>query len=372
LANSSCVMNGPPLSAEQRTAKSLERKKHFRWAVRGFLAVSALYSGYILFGPNKEVPPFIVGEEKVRWRQNFRIIKHLPDRLASRGFGYLSGLELPLFARVPLFTTFCKFFRVNENEFDPDLKQYETFRKFFSRKLLYERDLGDQNIISPCDGKVQAFGKLKENSILTVKGLDFLSSGFLGFDPEPFNENNDLFYAIFYLSPGTYHRFHSPANIQMEKIRHFPGNLYSVQDYWLRNIFGLLSIQERVVVSGKYDENKFFAFAPVGAIGVGSIKINLDMSLQTSVALHDPDAKMWGHEEPKCLQPYGSHDVKCPFTRSYDWSYLQPLGVEKGDELGRFENGSSIVLIFEADKSYEFDLKVDQKIEYGMNMGKYV
>lgn len=86
---------------------------------------------------------------------------------------------------------------------------------------------------------------------------------------------NGLFFAVVYLAPGDYHRFHSPTSWVVEKRRHFAGELYSVAPYVAKRLHNLFVLNERVALLGRWRYG-FFSMVPVGATNVGSIVINFD------------------------------------------------------------------------------------------------
>jgi phosphatidylserine decarboxylase len=88
-------------------------------------------------------------------------------------------------------------------------------------------------------------------------------------------EGNKLFFAVIYLAPGDYHRFHSPAAWVVQKRRHFAGELFSVSPYMAKRLANLFVLNERVALLGRW-RHGFFGMVPVGATNVGSIKINFD------------------------------------------------------------------------------------------------
>jgi len=88
-------------------------------------------------------------------------------------------------------------------------------------------------------------------------------------------DGNELFFAVIYLAPGDYHRFHSPAAWVVEKRRHFAGELYSVSPYIAKRLANLFVLNERVVLLGRW-RHGFLSMVPVGATNVGSIVINFD------------------------------------------------------------------------------------------------
>ena len=155
-----------------------------------------------------------------------------------------------------------------------------------------------------------------------------------------------LYYIVVYLAPGDYHRFHSPASWVAEKRRHFAGELYSVSPYLQRTLPGLFTLNERVVLLGRWRWG-FFSFTPVGATNVGSIKINFDRELRTNSLTTDTAADRAAEEASNRGEPYSG------FAEATYGEASKVLGghaLRKGEEMGGFKLGSSIVLVFEAPK----------------------
>ena len=143
-----------------------------------------------------------------------------------------------------------------------------------------------------------------------------------------------------YLAPGDYHCFHSPTNWSIEDRRHFPGKLLSVKPSvatWMPKLFAQ---NERVAYLGKWKNNsQFFAFVAVGATNVGSILIDIDPELSTNCP--------------------GNSKV-CKFKK---WE--KSPEVAKGANFGEFNLGSTVVLIFEAPKDFEFSVGPGDKVQVG-------
>lgn len=153
-----------------------------------------------------------------------------------------------------------------------------------------------------------------------------------------------LYYIVVYLAPGDYHRFHSPTSWIVEKRRHFAGELYSVSPYLQRTLPGLFTLNERVVLLGRWRWG-FFSFTPVGATNVGSIKINFDSELRTNSLTTDTAADRAAEEAVKRGESYSGY---AEATYSKASRILGGHALRKGEEMGRFQLGSSIVLVFEA------------------------
>ena len=155
-----------------------------------------------------------------------------------------------------------------------------------------------------------------------------------------------LYYIVFYLAPGDYHRFHSPASWVAEKRRHFAGELYSVSPYLQRKLPGLFTLNERVVLLGRWRWG-FFSFTPVGATNVGSIKINFDRELRTNSLTTDTAADRAAEEAANRGESYSGF---AEATYAEASKILGGHALRKGEEMGGFQLGSSIVLVFEAPK----------------------
>lgn len=173
-------------------------------------------------------------------------------------------------------------------------------------------------------------------------------------------KKSGLYYIVIYLAPGDYHRFHSPTSWVVERRRHFAGELYSVSPYLQRTLPGLFTLNERVVLLGRWRWG-FFSFTPVGATNVGSIKINFDRELRTNSLTTDTAADRAVEEAAKRGEPYSGFAEATYHAAS---KILGGYALKRGEEMGGFQLGSSIVLVFEAP---EGDRK---RLDEGSNNGK--
>lgn len=156
----------------------------------------------------------------------------------------------------------------------------------------------------------------------------------------------DLYYVVIYLAPGDYHRFHSPTAWVAEKRRHFAGELYSVSPYLQRTLPGLFTLNERVVLLGRWRWG-FFSMTPVGATNVGSIKINFDRELRTNSLTTDTAADREAEKAAERGEPYSgfaeaTYEAASPILKGH--------ALRRGEEMGGFQLGSTVVLVFEAPK----------------------
>ncbi|KAH6603314.1 phosphatidylserine decarboxylase proenzyme 1 [Trichoderma cornu-damae] len=191
------------------------------------------------------------------------------------------------------------------------------------------------------------------------------------------DKTTSLYYAVIYLAPGDYHRFHSPTNWVVESRRHFAGELYSVSPYLQRTLPGLFTLNERVVLLGRWRWG-FFSYVPVGATNVGSIKINFDRELRTNSLTTDTAADLAAEEAAKRGEPYlGFAEA----TYEGASSVLHGQALRRGEEMGGFRLGSTIVLVFEAPattetaggrekKGWEWAVEKGQKLKMGQVLGR--
>ncbi|GAV28641.1 hypothetical protein PMKS-002115 [Pichia membranifaciens] len=171
----------------------------------------------------------------------------------------------------------------------------------------------------------------------------------------PTTKDTDMFYAVIYLAPGDYHRFHSPVTWVTTLRRHFVGELYSVAPYFQKAFNNLFILNERVALLG-YWKYGFFSMTPVGATNVGSIKINFDKDLVTNTT------KLNGERLKKntCYEAHYSNAS----------SLLKGEPLVKGQEMGGFMLGSTVVLVFEAPKDFKFTLQENQYVKMGQCIGE--
>ncbi|XP_053445974.1 phosphatidylserine decarboxylase proenzyme, mitochondrial isoform X7 [Nycticebus coucang] len=337
------------------------------------LATGGGYTGYRQYEKYREremeklgleIPPKLAGHWEVA------LYKSVPTRLLSRAWGRLNQVELPHWLRGPVYSLYIWTFGVNMKEAAvEDLHHYRNLSEFFRRKLKPQARpvCGLHSVISPSDGKILNFGQVKNCEVEQVKGVTYSLESFLGprtyTEDLPFpaatscdsfknqlvtREGNELYHCVIYLAPGDYHCFHSPTDWTVSHRRHFPGSLMSVNPGMARWIKELFCHNERVVLTGDW-KHGFFSLTAVGATNVGSIRIYFDQDLHTN--------------SPRYSK--GSYN---------DFSFVthankEGIPMRKGEHLGEFNLGSTIVLIFEAPKDFNFQLKAGQKIHFGEALG---
>ncbi|KAK9500552.1 hypothetical protein O3M35_001796 [Rhynocoris fuscipes] len=298
--------------------------------------------------------------------------KSLPLRAMSRMCGHLSRVSVPTLLRNPIYGSYARFFSVDTSEMSQPIIDYGCFGDFFARDLKEGvRPLDEDCLVSPADGRVLNFGLVESVQIEQVKGITYSIKTFLGdLNWKIYNENtdinfnelsrphwneykkkllhnpdNELYQCVIYLAPGDYHRFHSPVDWKVNFRRHFNGELLSVNPAIAKWIPGLFALNERVVYFGTW-KHGFFSFTAVGATNVGSIIVYDDKNLKTNTKI-------------KWRERY-KHDKPDEENLNFCW--------RKGEQIGEFRLGSTIVLLLEAPKDFQFNLKIKEHLKVGKSM----
>lgn len=183
---------------------------------------------------------------------------------------------------------------------------------------------------------------------------------------------NALYYVVIYLAPGDYHRFHSPVPWVVESRRHFAGELYSVSPYLQRNLPGLFTLNERIALLGRWRWG-FFSLTPVGATNVGSIRINFDSELRTNSLLSDTAA---GEAAASAARRGEEYHGFTEATYEHASETLKGHALQKGEEMGGFRLGSTVVLVFEAPggdsdcAGWKWKIEKGQRVRMGEALGE--
>jgi phosphatidylserine decarboxylase len=257
---------------------------------------------------------------------------------SSRLFGKFASKEFPSCLQKIINKTYVKLMGVDLSQF-ADVQSYKSLNALFTRELARKRDISSENgvFISPCDSFISQCGNIKEQKALQIKGFSYsvreLLSDFIAKKQK--DKLIDGKYINFYLSPKDYHRYHVPIDMRVAKAIHVPGKLYPVNFTWLRKIPELFIENERVILECYTKEDKLFYMVCIGALNVGQMKFTFDKTIQTNA-------------KSSIQQPYMYNN----------------LWLKKGDELGHFEMGSTIVMFFEK-HTVELTCKNNTNIRFG-------
>lgn len=238
--------------------------------------------------------------------------------------GRFASLSIPTWLRRPLYGAFSWLYGCDMTESEP-LESYPTFNHFFTRSLKTGlRPVSSHALVSPADGKILALGKLDPSAELfpeQIKGVRYPLARFLGEEVRGDPARGEMYYCSVYLAPGSYHRFHSPAEaFAVDRITHIRGEVLPVAPWMMRLVPGLVSLNERAVLHGRWKHGRLF-MAPVGATNVRSITFKIPT-------------------ETRCV-------------------------LHKGQEVGQFEMGSLVVLVFEGPPGLEWKVEADKWVRCG-------
>jgi phosphatidylserine decarboxylase len=215
---------------------------------------------------------------------------------------------------------YIKKFQIDLHPVKKPVDQFETLLDFFVRELHDDArpiDADPMKVVSPVDGVVTQMGHIQEGTLIQAKGVSYKLEELLA-DEKDFLPFLDGEFMTIYLSPRDYHRIHSPLQGEVTSLTYVPGRLYPVNEAGVRLFPGLFAQNERVISYIDHPAGKV-AVVKVGATNVGSIKVTFDEQLVTNQGKQ---------------------------RRLEKKTYPQAIQLRKGEELGRFEFGSTVILIF--------------------------
>ena len=241
----------------------------------------------------------------------------LPQHFLSRLVWSLARARIGWLKRA-LIRRFLRHYPVNLSEAErSDASAYESFNDFFTRRLKQgARPIDAAAAVCPVDGFVSQAGPLEGSSLLQAKGIHFSVSDLFGGDPALAARFAGGAFATLYLAPHNYHRVHMPLTGTLRFGRHIPGDLFSVDAATAEGVPGLFARNERIACVFDTEAGPM-AVVLVGALFVGSMSL------------------AWAGEMPR-LHPRVMRDLP-----------VRPvIALDKGAELGWFNMGSTVILMF--------------------------
>jgi len=232
---------------------------------------------------------------------------------------------------------FSQYFKVDLTEsLITDVQQFASFNDFFIRRLKPDaRPFPEdpQVIMSPADGVISEFGKIDSGRLLQAKGKYYRLQELLGNDHLLADQFSEGEFLTIYLAPKDYHRVHMPIDGVLKKMIHVPGKLFSVNAVSVNGITNLFSRNERVICLFETARGPM-AVIFVGALLIGSVVTSWHGSVLTSATYNE-----------------GAH-----FPR--------------GEELGYFQWGSTVIVLFAADQvNWQSMLRSGDSIQMGKIVG---
>ncbi len=266
----------------------------------------------------------------------------LPKSLVSRAFGYLARLPLPQ----PLLESVISWYSAKYGviaEYITPAGGFRTLDDFFTRKLkegTHPIDCSSGCVVSPVDARVDRYGNITDTTIIQAKGIDYSVRDLI-----PSDTYRKFLWGSFmtlYLSPGDYHRIHTPVSGQISGYFNIPGTLYTVQEWMVNGLRNLFIKNERLV---SYIECAAgtVGVCKVGALNVGRISLSYN-DIVTNKTFRRLVEKLFAPDER--------------------------IQVRAGDELGAFHLGSTIILLFQKGAVTFDEFAPGAKVRMGARIGR--
>lgn len=245
---------------------------------------------------------------------NFLLTNRIPRHASTRFMGWFAKRENPL-VRIPSLALWRFFCDVDLT--DSENRQFRSLHDAFTRALVPGARAFDPDpavFASPCDAIVGAFAEIRDGAAFQVKGMDYRLEDLLG-DPEQARSFEGGHFVTLRLTAGMYHRFHAPQDMTVEQVRYISGDTWNVNPVALKRVERLYCRNERAPITARIDgDGARIVLVPVAAILVASIRLPWVDAKEPVRKLHQ---RVWSEERP----------------------------FRKGDEMGWFEHGSTIIAL---------------------------
>ena len=249
-------------------------------------------------------------------------MKLLPKNAASRAFGAFTRLNIPPFTRWAR-SAFARYYKLNMAESEYPLSHYKNIGELFIRRLKPgARIIDNAEVVSPVDGVLSQTGTFDDGkqTLIQTKGKFYELKDLLR-DDEMAARFEEGAFATIYLAPFNYHRIHCPVKGDLVDASYCPGTLWPVNAGSVERVEGLFCINERLTSRIRLEDGSEILVVKVGATNVGRIGVVYSDDLLVNAGMLDRSKKR------------------------LDWQPASNFHFEKGDELGRFEMGSTVILI---------------------------
>jgi len=268
----------------------------------------------------------------------------LPHHLVSRVVYYLTRFRGPMVQ--PMINFFIKKYDVDMTEAAyENTRVYTTFNEFFTRPLkpgVRPIVRGKNTVACPVDGTVSEAGSIQQRQIFQAKGHHYTTTELLGGDASMAALFANGRFATIYLAPNDYHRIHMPLHGLLKKMIHVPGRLFSVAPWTVRTIPGLFTGNERVACLFATEAG------PICMVLVGALNV---AAIETAWA---------GLITP----PKGKK------ITDFEYNHTRKI-YSKGDEIGRFNMGSTVILLTAKNVEWLQKLRAGQAVKMGELIGHF-
>jgi phosphatidylserine decarboxylase len=268
--------------------------------------------------------------------------RHITSAI-SQSFGKFASKKFPKWFQKIVNGSYVSLMGLDMSEFHSP-STYKSLNALFTRRLREDRNfsLNAEDFISPCDSFISECGEIQSDYALQIKGMRYKCEDFLG---DQFSEYEkkiiaDGTFINFYLSPKDYHRYHIPTNLKVLKAVHIPWKFYPVNVPSLKKRINLFIENERVVLLCETTSKQKFYMVLVSALNVGVMQVSFEPRIQTNA------------------------DATKPTVYTFE-----NLHLDKGDDFGCFEMGSTIVILAQKDM-LKLDVNTGVHVKYGEVIAK--
>ncbi len=247
------------------------------------------------------------------------VLPILPKNDLSHLVGRVVHRPLPGWAGRKSVEWFARYYNINMDEAELPLDSYKSIGDLFTRRLRPGvRPIG-KGIVHPADGRLTSAGVIEKSRCLQAKDKDYSVAEFVRSSQLAVALEGGTYFT-YYLCPTDYHRVHSPVEGKITALCHVPGEMWPVNDWSVNSIGNLFSLNERVIVKIESSQGRC-ALVMVAATNVGNLTLSFDESVRTNIRS-------------------GSRAVR-------EKSYPSPHSIQKGQEVGVFHMGSTVVMLYE-------------------------
>jgi phosphatidylserine decarboxylase len=272
------------------------------------------------------------------------IVGILPKSLISRIFGHTALIPLPSFLLNMIIKWYAKKYGAALEEAVIPERGFKNLNTFFTRKLkpgVLNIDGDSKSVVATTDSRIDEFGEITDDILIQAKGLDYSLRDLI---PSVMAESFiDGRFITLYLSPGDYHRIHSPVSGKITGFYNIPGKLYSVQESVVKSLKGLFVLNERLVTYIDTGQG-MTAVCKIGALNVGKISIPYDNAV-TNKFLGKRNEVIY----PEDVRPE----------------------IKKGDEVGIFNLGSTVIILFQKGMMDFKSINRGDKVRVGQVIGYF-
>lgn len=270
----------------------------------------------------------------------------IPKHMLSSGMHWFMQVET-VWVKNAIIKLLTKIYGINVSEAaDENIDNYPHFNAFFTRALKPEArpiDETPDSWVSPVDGLISQSTSINGNKIIQAKCHDYTVEALVGGDISYAQQFTNGDAAVIYLSPKDYHRIHMPVDAKLLSMTYIPGDLFAVNPATVRQIEGLFARNERLVIRFESEKGPF-CLVMVGAIFVGSMETVWQGKITPE---YTPIIKHWDYQE-------------------------EDIHFKKADEIGRFNMGSTVVLLTPEQQLPELGkINGNTPIQMGQLLAKY-